>query len=465
MLPESEKSQLEYLTHKYASNLPRYTSYPTAAELKNSLDLTPIYDQLAKCSDAGEALSLYVHLPFCPSLCYFCACNKIITQDADLVQDYLRLLELEAKLLRSHLSQPLELAQIHWGGGSPSYLSLEQLSVVMEILQANFDCSKTLERSVEVDPRTMSHQKALRLYQLGFRRISLGVQDLDPEIQRLIHRVQPYSLVLDTLDYLREIGFEQINFDLIYGLPEQNPQGFERTIEAVIKMQPSRIALYGYAHVNWKEKVQNVFEKYHLPSGLERIGLFRMAENLLVQAGYVPVGLDHFCKPNDELALARAKGELRRNFMGYTVLKAKNVLGLGVSSISDLGSWLFQNHSELSAYQQALESKRLPLAKALQRTSDDQIRAGMIEAIMCNGQLKLAQLKLAPQAVEAARKIFSEAQNTLSAFAADGLIKLFEDELRVSALGRLFLRNIASAFDRYLPAHLAGSKPTFSKAL
>ncbi|RMD84075.1 MAG: oxygen-independent coproporphyrinogen III oxidase, partial [Candidatus Dadabacteria bacterium] len=387
-----EGRNLEDLCRKYAGNLPRYTSYPTALEFQEVSRPSVAESALAEVASDGVPLSLYVHIPFCESLCYFCACNKIITQDESLKEEYLELLKAELGLIQESYGGIPPISQVHLGGGSPSYLSTNQLQRLCDILESHLEILPNAEKSIEADPRTFDRDKAALLYSRGFTRVSLGVQDFDPMVQDIVNRRQPYEMTVDAISYLNEIGFNGINLDLIYGLPGQTITSFRSTIERLIGIKPDRIAMYGYAHVKWKVKVQHVLRKHGVPGPLERISLFVMAVEMLTDAGYDYIGLDHFAMPDDELSQACKEKRLRRNFMGYTTIKGGGVLGLGLSSISDLSGVIYQNFSDLGSYRNMLGKKVLPVRRAIERTWEDKVRASIIENIMCNRGVSLKDL-------------------------------------------------------------------------
>lgn len=434
------------LVPKYSGQYPRYTSYPTAQELKAAESAEDIAANL-KNTGGEEGMSLYVHLPYCPSLCYFCACNKIIDPDPENYRTYLGLLAQEADLLCAAAGRRIRAAHVHLGGGSPSYMPLGLFAELSKILADRFDLIPQSTRSVELDPRSFDRSKAKELFNAGWTRASLGVQDFDPKVQEIINRIQSFELTRETVDGLRSSGFTAVNIDLIYGLPGQNPESLRNTIEKALTLNPDRIAFYGYAHVNWKVKVQGVFNKHPLPSPEERLELFRTGSNILTANGFEYIGLDHFAKPNDSLNKARSDGRLRRNFMGYTDEAFDGVLGLGVSAISDLSGIMHQNETSLDAYAKKLGRRQLPISKVLVRTPEDRVRAEIIERIMCHGFVRSSDISLNPAM---AADIMLKAAPSLAPFAADSLLAVSSDSIEVFENGRLFLRQIASVFDAYL---------------
>lgn len=451
---------------KYSGRLPRYTSYPTAVEFKPLEDKNQIPAFLDEATGKFNNLSLYLHLPFCPSLCYFCACNKIITQEEDRRAHYLKFLEKELQLLSSKLKPHNIFTQLHLGGGSPSYHSEEELEQIQGMVSKYLPFSPKAEKSAEVDPRNCNISKARVLRELGFKRVSLGVQDFDKGVQDLINRQQSLELTSKLYNGLRELGFTGINFDLIYGLPSQTVESFERTVDQVIALRPDRLALYGYAHVTWKVKVQNVFNKHPLPEPEVRIAMFDMAVRKFEAAGYVYIGLDHFALPEDELSKALASGTLRRNFMGYTTIIGDALISAGISAISDTSRNMYQNVLKNEEYEQLLNEGKFPVERYLQRSDEDIIRAYCIERLMCDRVLNEQQvLSKFPQQEQNIAAIFTEAFRKLPLYAEDGFVELRERTVKITALGSFFMRNIASSFDAYLAANSSSGEKRFSQSI
>lgn len=460
------KENLSDLAGKYAGQLPRYTSYPTAVELRPTESDSEVVETLRDLRAETKTVSIYVHIPFCPSLCYFCACNKVITKEHEPRQNYLETLEREAKRLVDVSGiDTIPAVQVHLGGGSPSSLDCAQLRQLNSILGENLllDCS--VEKSIEVDPRDLSPDKIEALGALGFQRISFGVQDFDRGVQEYVNRVQPYDLTANTVAAFRNLGTRSVNLDLIYGLPGQTAESFAKTLEQVLTIRPNRIALYGYAHVRQKVKVQKTLEKYGLPSPEERLELFTNALFALQAAGYIYIGLDHFALPDDELAVACANNTLRRNFMGYTTVKGDCLIGLGASSISDTGSMLYQQALNVDEYTNRVGTGSIPVARQLHRSAEDRLRAFIIERVMCSGSIELAELEGAFPSYPDLKEVFSSGLAQLNELSADGLVEIGERSLRVTELGRIFLRQIASVFDAYLPEHVQAQKPAFSQSV
>lgn len=455
MLPDDN---LKTLIAKYNSNIPRYTSYPTAVEFKQiegSPDgYKPLYLQslntLHKKSKDPLNISLYIHLPHCASLCYFCACNKIISTKTEDKKIYLEFLKKEFQILKSVLPQEIKVIQVHLGGGSPSFLNTEELKELDNIILL-LGKQEFPEKSIEADPRTFNEDKLCLVYDQGYRRFSLGVQDFDLTVQEIINRLQPFEMVESISQKIRSYPETSLNFDLIYGLPGQTLTSLEDTIKKVTTLRPDRIALYGYAHVNWKTKVQNVFNKQKLPSPEERISFFKLAAGMFENAGYNYIGLDHFALPEDSLSEALSNGTLRRNFMGYTTVKGDFLLGTGVSAISDLNSCLIQNEVKIENYHGKLESGKLPLAKIINRSNEDMLRAWIIEKLMCQRILDKANLINAfPDSEELCDSVFRNGINKMLEMSNDGLVRISDDKIEVTKTGSYFLRQIASVFDTFL---------------
>lgn len=450
--------EIELLLKKYDKRLPRYTSYPTAVELRECRHDGCVREALTEFG--GHPLSMYVHIPFCRRLCWFCACNKIVTKSDSIADEYIDALAKELDTLGKVHGREFLLADLHFGGGSPTFLSPEQMRKLVEIIERNCRWKGEPLRSIELDPRTttMAHVDCLR--ELGFQRASIGVQDFEPSVQKLVNRVQSIGLVRNLVDGLRDNGFNSINFDLIYGLPGQTELTMRRTLRRVIELQPDRIALYGYAHVTWRAKTQGTFEKHGLPEARERLEFFSMAERVLAESGYHPVGLDHFALAEDSLVTGGDDRKLTRNFMGYCTTASCGVLGIGVSSISDINRLLYQNHTGLDDYLKAVHEGSLPIAKVRKRNRDDEVRRVMIQEIMCYGELRINQM---PEEMrDEITAIIYGAREPLKMMVSDGILVLSDSDITATFVGRFFLRAIASLFDAYMSPAKSG---TFSAAI
>jgi oxygen-independent coproporphyrinogen III oxidase len=431
---------------------PRYTSYPTAdrfAELQDSNDLRAAL-QLRKLhwNSSATPLSVYVHIPFCRSLCYYCACNKIVTRRPERSIGYLEFLQQEIGLYRDLLGPGQPVSQLHLGGGTPTFLDDRQLQTLLQSLSGAFELRGDAERSIEIDPRTVNAHRLQVLRSLGFNRISFGVQDFDPAVQAAVHRVQPQSSVEALMLAARTCGFDSINLDLIYGLPLQTPESFGRTLQAVQALRPDRIAIYGYAHLPMRFKAQRRIDPEFLPKAAERIDMLSLAIRVLKEAGYVHIGMDHFALPGDALAVAKAQGRLQRNFQGYSTQPDADLIGLGVSAIGRVGGTYYQNARELDAYSAALHAGGLPVARGLTLTRDDMIRRSVIAGIMCQGSVHYP-------AVEQAwlidfKSYFGHELEALQSLQQKGLLHCHAQGFELTANGWLVVRAVAMLFDRYL---------------
>jgi len=402
-----------------------------------------------------------VHVPFCASLCYYCACNKIITKRRDRGEDYLGLLEREVALQTAHLGHQQQVTQLHLGGGSPTFLDDAQLARLVALLRSQFTIGPGAECSIEVDPRTVNHRRLQALRGLGFNRLSLGVQDFDPGVQQAVHRVQPFEDVEALTEQARELRFDSINFDLIYGLPRQNRASFARTLEQVLRLRPDRIALYAYAHLPARFKPQRRIHAEELPDAEAKLGMLSQAIGAFLQAGYEYIGMDHFALPEDSLAVARRQGRLQRNFQGYSTQADCDLLGLGVSAIGRIGSTYSQNARTLEEYADLLRQGRLPVVRGMALTQDDLLRRTIINALMCQGRVAFESIESAFLVDFRAR--FAEELDRLQAMAEQGLVVVDEQAITVTPLGWYFVRALAMVFDRYLQADR--DRTRFSKIL
>lgn len=450
------------LINRYSRPGPRYTSYPTAAEFTDDFPVEQ-WPEMVRSAAKGRLASLYLHVPFCRSLCYFCACNKIITTSREPVANYLEALRREVEGYADLLGDAV-LDHMHWGGGTPNYLTADEMRSVLGWLRDAFPrWSADAELSIELDPRTTSMEQITALGELGFTRMSCGVQDFDPVVQEAVNRIQSPEQTAELCAAARQAGLHSINIDLIYGLPQQTEPAFLRTLELVNEIQPDRIALYGYAHVAWVSKVQTTFRRFDLPRPDERIRLLAMAIEFLTQNGYEYIGMDHFALPSDRLAIARREGKLRRNFMGYTDRVAEPLIGLGPSAISSLPQALAQNDKDLRGYESRLADRRLPLVRGVLRTEEDRRTGALIERILCERRLDIERFESEWHTDFSSS--YPTAVQGLTALAADGIIERDARGFSVTPLGAFFLRNIAMLFDRYLPAHAQRQAPVFSQAL
>ncbi|MDH5822238.1 oxygen-independent coproporphyrinogen III oxidase [Luteimonas sp. RD2P54] len=458
------------LLQRYDRPGPRYTSYPTAPQFGTGFGETQLREAvLASNGDPiPRRLSLYLHVPFCMSPCFYCGCNRIITRDLARGEHYLVRLYREIAAMAALFDRDREAIQVHFGGGTPNFLSPSQLGEVLDALRRQFLFSSSPERdiSIELDPRFVSPADIGELAASGFNRASLGVQDFDPAVQAAVNRIQSVEQTLAIIEACRHHGFRSVNVDLIYGLPRQTPEGFGRTLDTVAKARPDRLAVYGYAHLPELFRPQKQIDASELPDAATRLALLQLAIAKLTDAGYVYIGMDHFALPDDELATAQARGGLHRNFMGYTTHADTDLVGLGVSAISHIGDTFSQNPRDLPSWQLALDEGRLPVFRGMRLTEDDQLRADLIQALMCQGEIPVGALERR-YAIEFDRYFAAELER-LRALAADGLVRVAPGRIRATSQGRLLLRNIAMCFDRYLhqpAAPAADPTPRFSRAI
>jgi oxygen-independent coproporphyrinogen III oxidase len=440
----------EELVRRFDKSGPRYTSYPTADRFNAEFNDQSYHTYLEQRAGRTKnpPLSVYVHLPFCESLCYFCACNKIITKDHSRLAEYLRYLEKEMELVAAHLGPDRQTAQLHFGGGTPTFLNAAELQQLMEMLRRHFNFMPDAELSIEIDPRTVSDDTMSMLAKLGFNRTSFGVQDFDPAVQQAVNRIQPVEMVEMAVTASRKAGFESVNADLIYGLPKQSLTSFNRTLDHVIRLSPDRIALYNYAHLPSRFKAQRQIVASDLPTAEERLQIFLMSTRRLLDAGYVYIGLDHFSKPEDELNKARLDKSLHRNFQGYTTRAECDLIGLGVSAIGKVGHSYSQSVRTVNAYYQHLDEGRLPIEKGLDLTMDDVLRREVIMTLMCSMPVEFDVLnkRYGIQFVE----YFAAELSQLQPYEAAGLITVDASSIQVTAKGRLFVRAVGMVFDKYL---------------
>ena len=444
---------------------PRYTSYPTADRFVEAFveeDYVRALEQRRLGASAGGMpLSLYVHIPFCESICYYCACNKIITKHHERGSEYLRYLGREIDLHTARIGVGQVVSQLHLGGGSPTFLSDDELGDLMRTIRRSFTLAPGGEYSIEVDPRTVTVQRLKNLAQLGFNRLSFGVQDFDAAVQKAVHRIQPAQQVFDLVQAARELGFESINVDLIYGLPRQNPDSFDRTLAQVARLRPDRIALYAYAHLPQRFKPQRRIVEVELPGAAAKVAMLQHSLDALMQAGYVYVGMDHFALPNDALAVAKRQGRLHRNFQGYSTQPDCDLIALGVSAIGRIGATYSQNAKTLEEYCDLLDQGRLPVVRGLALSRDDLVRRAVIMALMCQGRVEFESIELAY--LLDFRSYFAQELEALQPLQEQSLVLLGAGALEVTATGWFFVRAVAMVFDRYLQADR--NRARFSKII
>ena len=442
------------LLQRFDVSGPRYTSYPTADRFVEAFGYDEYSAALAHRRSGAAAmalpLSVYVHIPFCESLCYYCACNKIITKHHERAEPYLRYLSREIDLHTAQLGIGQPVSQVHLGGGTPTFFNDRQLAELMDMLRRNFTLAPGGEYSIEVDPRTVDAQRLSVLHGLGFNRLSFGVQDFDPEVQKAVHRIQPAEQVFALVEAARGIGFESINVDLIYGLPRQTPESFQRTLAQVNQLRPDRIALYAYAHLPERFKPQRRILQADLPAAAGKVSMLAASLDALMGAGYVYVGMDHFALPEDALAIAKRQGRLHRNFQGYSTQPDCDLIGLGVSAIGKVGATYSQNAKTLEEYCDYLDQGRLPVVRGLALSRDDVVRRAVIMALMCQGELQFESIELAH--LIDFRSYFATELETLQTLQEQGLATVHNTGITVTEQGWFFIRAVAMVFDRYLQA-------------
>jgi oxygen-independent coproporphyrinogen-3 oxidase len=452
------------LINRYNQGIPRYTSYPPATELTTEFDPTDFRAALAMGNYKQTPLSLYCHIPFCSKACYFCGCNTIITQHKPAVDPYLKAVKKQVEKIAPLVDRQRPVNQLHWGGGTPNYLTLAQAEFLFTTLTDAFPLAENAEVSIEVNPCYVDKEYIFALRQMGFNRISFGIQDFNPEVQAAVNRIQPEKMLFEVMDWIRSAGFESVNVDLIYGLPHQTLETFRETLRKTAQLDPDRIAVFNFAYIPWLKPVQKKMPESALPAAAEKLKIMEATIADLTAQGYAFIGMDHFAKPDDELAIAQQKGELHRNFQGYTTLPESDLLGFGITSISMLQDVYAQNSKTLKDFYNALDLDQLPIEKGVKLSQDDLIRRTVIKELMC-------QFKLSAQDLENKYHLgfdcdfndyFAQELAALDSLEADGLLRRLGDGIEVTPRGRILIRNIASVFDAYLQKK---QDRTFSKAI
>jgi oxygen-independent coproporphyrinogen-3 oxidase len=445
---------------KYSKPGPRYTSYPTALEFSNDFK----YDRYIEfLENSTQKLSLYVHLPFCRSACYFCGCNVVFTSKESKLSRYIEYLKKEIDILAKHIDTTREVIQFHFGGGTPTFYKAFELDEIVTYIKSKFpNWSKDAEISCEIDPRFFNEEQMVVFKKHGFNRISFGVQDLDAKVQKEIHRIQPLELTQKAVDLARKYGINSINTDFIYGLPYQTLESFKQTLELSTQLNPDRVAVFNYAHVPWLMKTMRKFDETTLPNPDVKLQIFRHTIDFFEGHGYKMVGMDHFAKPEDELFGAIEKGELHRNFQGYTTKGGSNLVGIGLTSIGEGRKYYAQNTKDMKLYEEALDAERLPFERGVVLSDDDFLRKAVIMELMANFHIDIKR-------VEREFEIdffdyFSDAIEELEEFVEADLMSIDKNEIRVSTTGTLLIRNIAMPFDAYMKKY-AQSKKSFSKTV
>lgn len=438
------------LIKKYDKSGPRYTSYPTAPQFTTSYTAETLQNCIERSNTEmiPAPLSLYIHIPYCDTICYYCACNKIITKNHSVSNEYLDLLEAEMQILAPLFDPDRELEQLHLGGGTPTFLNDEELITLMRLIEENFKIAETCEMSIEIDPRKVTNETLELLTNIGFNRISLGVQDFDEKVQQAVNRIQSYELVEERLAKARSLNIKSINMDLIYGLPFQTVETFEQTLDKVIVLKPDRLSIFNYAHLPERFKPQRRINEDDLPSPAEKLKIFELTMNKLQQAGYVYIGMDHFALEDDSMVKAQKEGSLQRNFQGYSTHAHTDLVAIGVSSIGSIFDSYSQNSSNMDEYREMVTAGNLPIVRGLVMTADDRLRKQVINQLICHFKLDI-------EMIEAHWEInfksyFKSEIKQLERMVEDGLIKLDDKSICVETRGRLLIRNICMVFDKYM---------------
>ena len=448
------------LVKKYNVAGPRYTSYPPATQFSDRADFDALREQMRSNNTAERDLSLYFHLPFCQSLCWFCGCTTVITTDQNVSRKYLDYLGKEMELMREYIDPARKVVQLHFGGGTPTFLLPDELRRLVAMIKSKFNFASDLEAGVEIDPRRATREHVRALAEVGFNRASMGVQDHNPQVQLAIHRIQPFAQTKMSVDWLREHGFKSINIDLIYGLPHQTTSSFEKTISDVLRLKPNRFAVFNYAHVPWMKPAQKILETKVLPSAEVKLELLKLTVEKLTSEGYVYIGMDHFAREDDELAIAQRQRTLQRNFQGYSTRDGADIYAFGMSSISQTENAYWQNIKELPAYYDSLDAGKIPWGKGYLMTPEDNIRRTTIMRLMCD--LGLDYAAMSQQLGIRFEEYFAAEISSLDELEADGLLLKTPQGVIITDLGRLLVRNIAMRFDSYLPKQ---TERRFSKTI
>ncbi len=445
---------------KYSRPGPRYTSYPTALEFSDTFTYESYINYL---ENSKGSLSLYVHLPFCRSACYFCGCNVVFTSKEEKLSEYVNYLKKEIDILAKHIDTEREVIQFHFGGGTPTYYKAFELDEIMKYLKKSFpNWSSEAEVSVEIDPRFFNEDQMKVFVKHGFNRISFGVQDFDPKVQAEIHRIQPYEITKNAVELARRYGINSINTDLIYGLPYQSLESFKKTLQLARSLDPDRLAVFNYAHVPWLKKTMRKFDETTLPSPDVKLAILNYTIDYLTGEGYEMIGMDHFAKPEDELFGAIAKGELHRNFQGYTTKGGANLIGIGLTSIGEGERYYAQNTKSMKEYEESINSGKLPFERGVELSDDDVVRKAVIMELMANFSIDIKRVEKEFNIDFA--NYFADALERLKEFEEAELLSISKDKIQVAPTGTLLIRNIAMPFDAYMNKY-EGSKKSFSKTV
>jgi oxygen-independent coproporphyrinogen-3 oxidase len=437
------------LVRKYNVAGPRYTSYPPATKFSADVSWNDLAPRIEANNRSERDLSIYFHIPFCETLCWFCGCSTVITLNHENGSRYIDYLGREVAAMAPRLNPARKVVQLHFGGGSPTFLRPDEIRRLGEHIHKHFTFSPGIEASVEVDPRRLTRDHLVAFREIGVNRASMGVQDFNPKVQEAVHRIQPREMTQQAIDWMRELGFGSINLDLIYGLPNQTPDSFNETLDIVLEMQPERLAVFSYAHVPWIKPAQKILEEKVLPTPETKLQVLKLVIEKLTDAGrYIYIGMDHFARPDDELAVAQRKKQLQRNFQGYSTRAGSDIYAFGMSSISQIPDVYWQNEKELPKYQEAVDSGRAPLSRACFVTDDAKIRRETIMRIMCDLSLDFAAMS--KNCGIQFEQYFAGELTALAPFEADGLVNRTPNGFDVTDTGRLFIRNIAMCFDNTL---------------
>ena len=457
-----ELSVDEEFVERYNRPGPRYTSYPTAPVWTDSFGPAEYEAAMAGAERKSSPVSLYMHLPFCESLCLFCACNVVIRKDKSGTPPYLATLKREIDRVSSGVSRQRHVTQFHWGGGTPTYLSPEQMEDLFTYTRERFTFAPDAEIGIEVDPRvtTSAHMETLR--KMGFNRLSMGIQDFKEDVQKAVHRVQPYEMTRDIIALARQLGFDSINVDLIYGLPYQTGGSFAHTVEQIVGLSPDRIAMFSYAHVPWLKKQQGSFVKF-LPEGMQKFDIFRNGLLKFLEAGYLYIGMDHFAKENDELAVSQRNRTLHRNFQGYTTKAGADLYGMGITAISGIQDTYAQNHRDIPSWENAVNQRGIATMRGYRLSQDDLIRREVISRLLCH--TVIVKDEISKTFGINFDEYFAAELQRLKMPQEDGLVVINDKEIRTAWLGRIFIRNLAMIFDPYLEKQQLAARPLFSKTL
>ena len=457
-----ELSVDEEFVERYNRPGPRYTSYPTAPVWTDSFGPAEYETAMAGAERKSSPVSLYMHLPFCESLCLFCACNVVIRKDKSGTPPSLATLKREIDRVSSGVSRKRQVTQFHWGGGTPTYLSPEQMEDLFTYTRERFTFAPDAEIGIEVDPRvtTSAHMETLR--KMGFNRLSMGIQDFKEDVQKAVHRVQPYEMTRDIIALARQLGFDSINVDLIYGLPYQTGGSFAHTVEQIVGLSPDRIAMFSYAHVPWLKKQQGSFVKF-LPEGMQKFDIFRNGLLKFLEAGYLYIGMDHFAKENDELAVSQRNRTLHRNFQGYTTKAGADLYGMGITAISGIQDTYAQNHRDIPSWENAVNQRGIATMRGYRLSQDDLIRREVISRLLCH--TVIVKDEISKTFGINFDEYFAAELQRLKMPQEDGLAVINDKEIRTAWLGRIFIRNLAMIFDPYLEKQQLAARPLFSKTL